>query len=164
LLNARKGFDCGVPVLNQYLAQTASQHEARNITRTFCGVRDGELFGFYALTNSDVDVSALSREVVKKYRLPTHRLPVVRLARLAIDLRFQGRGLGQRLLIDAISKVLRVAESSGCIGLVVDAKDAQAADFYMDFGFRQEPDDGLMLFMPLPDIQALLLPPPHKLL
>ncbi|GHU18753.1 N-acetyltransferase [Betaproteobacteria bacterium] len=141
---------------NQYLAQIASQHEARNITRTFCGVRDGELFGFYALTNSDIDVSALSREVVKKYKLPTHRLPVVRLARLAIDIRFQSQGLGQSLMIDAMCKVVRVSESSGCIGIVVDAKDARVADFYKAFGFRQAPEDGLLLFMPLPDIQALL--------
>jgi predicted N-acetyltransferase YhbS len=142
--------------LNQYFARIASQHEARNITRTFCGIRNGELFGFYALTNSDVNVSALSSEVVKKYKLPTHRLPVVRLARLAIDLRFQGQRLGQNLMIDAMSKVVRIAESSGCIGLVVDAKDAQAADFYRAFGFRQAPDAGLLLFMPLPEIQALI--------
>ncbi|GHT86737.1 acetyltransferase [Betaproteobacteria bacterium] len=156
LLDARAGFDCGSPALNRYLAEIAAQHEARNITRTFCGVRDGELFGFYALTNADVNVSTLPREVIKKYKLPTHRLPVVRLARLAIDLRFQRQGLGQGLMIDAMCKLVRVAESSGCIGLAVDAKDAQAADFYKAFGFRQTPDDGLLLFMPLPDIRALI--------
>jgi predicted N-acetyltransferase YhbS len=155
LLDARAGFDCGSLALNQYLTKTASQHEARNITRTFCGVRDGELFGFYALTNSDVDVSVLSSEVVRKYKLPTHRLPVVRLARLAVDLRFQGQGLGQSLMIDAMSKVVRVAESSGCIGLVVDAKDERAAAYYERFGFRQAGENTRRLFMPLPEIQAL---------
>jgi GNAT superfamily N-acetyltransferase len=155
LLDARAGFDCGTPALNQYLAQIASQHEARNITRTFCGEQDGALFGYYALTNASLDVSALLSELVKKYKLPTHLLPVVRLARLAVDSRFQGRGLGQLLMVDAMAKVIRVAESSGCIGLVVDAKDARTADYYGSFGFHRAPDNALLLFMPLPEMQAL---------
>ena len=155
LLDARAGFDCGHPALNDYLAKTASQHEARNITHTFCGIRDGALFGYYALTNASVDVRALPADAVKKYKLPTHQLPVVRLARLANDLRFQGLGLGQLLMIDAMSKVVRVAESSGCIGLVVDAKDERAADYYRAFGFRQASENMCLLFMPLPEIQTL---------
>ena len=113
------------------------------------------LFGYYALTNASVDVSALSPEVVKQYKLPTHLLPVVRLARLAVDIRFQGRGLGQFLMVDAMSRAIRVAESTGCIGHVVDAKDDQAANFYESFGLRRPPESGLLLFMPLPEIQAL---------
>ncbi len=156
LLDARSRFDCGTPALNRYLAETASQHEARNITRTFCGETDGALSGYYALTNANVDVSALPPDVIKKYKLPTHQLPVVRLARLAVDSRFQGQGLGQILLIDAMVKVNRVAELSGCMGLIVDAKDDRAASFYLAFGFRQAPENGLLLFMPLPEIQELL--------
>ena len=102
------------------------------------------------------DVGVLPPDLIKKYRLPTHLLPVVRLARLAVDSRFQGQGLGQMLLIDALAKVIRVAELSGCIGLVVDAKDDRAAGFYLEFGFRQTPENGLLLFMPLPEIQELL--------
>ena len=156
LLDARTSFDCGTPALNQYLAQNASQHEARNITRIFCGEQDGALSGYYALTNATVDVSALTPDVIKKYKLPTHLLPVVRLARLAVDVRFQGQGLGQVLLIDAMSRVIRVAQLSGCIGLIVDAKDDKAAGFYEGFGFRRAPENGLLLFMPLPEIQELL--------
>jgi ribosomal protein S18 acetylase RimI-like enzyme len=156
LLDARSGFDCGTPALNQYLAQKAAQHEARNITRTCCAERDGALAGYYSLTNATVDVSALSLEVIKQYKLPTHLLPVVRLARLAVDSRFQGQGLGQILLVDAMEKVVRVAKLSGCIGLIVDAKDDKAARFYLEFGFRQAPENGLLLFMPLPEIQELL--------
>ena len=155
LLDARSRFDCGTPALNSYLAETASQHEARNITRTFCGETDGALSGYYALTNANVDVSTLSPDVIKKYKLPTHQLPVVRLARLAVDSRFLGQGLGQILLVDAMAKVNRVAKLSGCMGLVVDAKDDRAAGFYLAFGFSQAPENGLLLFMPLPEIQLL---------
>ncbi|PAT00153.1 MAG: hypothetical protein BSR46_04120 [Candidatus Dactylopiibacterium carminicum] len=155
LLDARASFDCGTPVLNRYLAQNASQHEARNINRTFCGIRDGALAGFYSLTNATVDVSAISPGVIKKYKLPTHLLPAVRLSRLAVDVRFQRKGLGKCLMIDAMSRVIRVADLSGCIGLVVDAKDDKAAKFYEGFGFRQTPEHELLLFMPLPEIQTL---------
>lgn len=155
LLDARARFDCGTPALNQYLAQNASQHEARNITRTFCGEKDSLLAGYYALTNATVDVSALSPDVIRKYKLPTHLMPVVRLARLAVDTHFQGQGLGQVLLLDAMARVIRVAELSGCIGLTVDTKDDKAAGFYQGFGFRQAPENGLLLFMPLPEIQQL---------
>jgi ribosomal protein S18 acetylase RimI-like enzyme len=155
LLDARASFDCGTPALNLYLVQTAAQHEAKNITRTFCGEQDGRLFGYYSMTNAEVDVGALPPELVKKYKLPTHRLPVVRLARLAVDIRFQAKGLGSSLMIDAMARVMRVAESSGCLGLTVDAQDEKAAGFYESLGFRQAPDKRLLLFMPLPEIQGL---------
>lgn len=156
LLDARSGFDCGTPALNKYLTDTASQHEARNVTRTCCGERDGALAGYYSLTNASVDVSTLPPDTINKYKLPTHLLPVVRLARLAVDSRFQGQGLGQILLVDTMARVIRVAELSGCIGLTVDAKDDKAAGFYEGFGFRRAPESGLLLFMPLPEIQELL--------
>jgi ribosomal protein S18 acetylase RimI-like enzyme len=156
LLDLRSRFDCGTPALNRYLAEIASQHAARNITRTFCGEAGDALFGYYALSNANVDVSALSPEIIKKYKLPTHQLPVVRLARLAVDRRFQGQGLGQILLIDAMTKVIRVAELSGCIGLTVDAKDDRAVSYYESFGFRQAPENRLLLLMLLPEIQELL--------
>lgn len=154
-LGTRATFDCGQPELNQYLAQTASQHEKRNVTRTFCGIQDGVIVGFFSLTNAVVDISAITPETLKRYRLPTHALPVVRLGRLAIDSRFQRQGLGNLLLIEAMSKVLAVAESSGCVGLVVDAKDADAANFYAADGFQAAPGNPLLLFMPLPEIQEL---------
>lgn len=155
-LDTRTNFDCGHSALNNYLAQTASQHEKRNVTRTFCGVMDGIIAGYYSLTNAVVDVSSLTPAIIKRYRLPTHALPVVRLGRLAIDARFQRQGLGGKLLIDALGKVISVAESSGCVGIVVDAKDADAASYYEGFGFRSAPDNSLLLFMPLPEIQELL--------
>lgn len=161
LLDARAAFDCGEPALNRYLQHTAGQHDSKHIARTFCGERDGVLFGYDSLSNAEVDVGVLPVEILKRYRLPAHRLPVVRLARLAVDVRFQGQGLGAHLLIAALSQVLQVAERSGCVGMVVDVKEGKA-DFYLAYGFRQAPDNPGCLFMPLPDIQALFaLSPNH---
>ena len=58
--------------------------------------------------------------------------------------------------ISALRKVVSVSESSGCVGLVVDAKDAKAAEYYQGYGFHPAPDNPLMLFMPLPAIKELL--------
>ena len=158
-LESRATFDCGQPDLNRYLTQTASQHEKRNITRTFCGIQGGVIVGYFSLTNAVVDVSAITPETLKRYRLPTHSLPVVRLGRLAIDAGFQRKGLGKLLLIEAMSRVRAVAESSGCVGLIVDAKDEEAASFYAAFGFQPAPESPLLLFMPLPEIQELFKVP-----
>lgn len=154
-LDSRSTFDCGHDALNLYLAKTASQHEKRNVTRSFCAVRSARIVGFYSLTNASVDIAALSPEILRRYRLPTHALPVVRLGRLAVDRHFQRQGIGARLLVDAMQKVLSVAEVSGCVGLVVDAKDRVAAAYYTAFGFRAAPENSLILFMPLPEIQEL---------
>ncbi|HET8730833.1 MAG TPA: GNAT family N-acetyltransferase [Moraxellaceae bacterium] len=156
ILETRKAFDCGQPALNSYLAQTALQHEVRNITRTFCAVKTDSISGYYSLTNAVVDVSALPPDVIKRYRLPTHALPVVRLARLAIARQHQRQGLGGILMIDAMRKVVSVSESSGCVGLVVDAKDAAAAQYYRGYGFHPAPENSRLLFMPLPAIKQLL--------
>lgn len=154
-LKTRSTFDCGVPALNQYLAQTASQHERNNMTRTFCAVTDSKIVGYYALTTTEVDVSALSNATRRRLRLPHGNIPAMRLARLAIDVSTQRQGLGTRLLMDALKKVVTVAASTGCVGLFVDAKDNAAAAYYAGFDFEPSLGNPLLLFMPLPTIQAL---------
>lgn len=158
-LDTRTAFDCGHPALNNYLAHTASQHEKKFITRTFCAIKHGTIVGYGSLTNSEVNIGALPPDVIKRYRLPTHNMPVVRLCRLAVDATSQGQGIGSTLLMAALERVLSVAAASGCVGMVVDAKDAEAARYYEGFGFRPAPDNQRLLFMPLPDIQELFRAP-----
>ena len=148
-------FDCGQPALNNYLINTAKQHDTKNITRSFCAIKEDSIIGYYSLSNATVDISNLSPEITKRYKLPKHSMPVVRLCRLAIDSKAQRQGVGEKLLIDALKKVLAVAQVSGCVGMIVDAKDHAAADYYQAYGFVSAPDNPLLLFMPLPTIQQL---------
>lgn len=150
-------FDCGEEALNHYLTQTASQHEKRHITRTFCAVYQEKIVAYYSLSNAELDVSAIHEKLIKQYKLPKHKLPVVRLCRLAVCKSMQKQGIGAKLLIDALWKVLNVAALSGCVGVVVDAKNEQAIRFYQTFGFKQAPDNHLLLFMPLVEIKMALL-------
>ena len=80
-------------------------------------------------------------------KLP-RRIPGVKLGRLAVDKRFQGKGLGELLLVDALTRAQRIYQEAGGIGLFVDAIDAQAATYYQRFGFEVMPDNPLLMFLP----------------
>lgn len=76
------------------------------------------------------------------------RIPGVRLGRLVVDTRYQRKGLGELLLIDALARIHRIYSEAGGIGLFIDALDAQAAEYYRHFGFEASPDNPLLLFLP----------------
>ena len=77
----------------------------------------------------------------------------MKLARLAVSKNMQRKGLGAHMIINAMDRVLRVAEHLGIIGFFVDAKDAEAAMYYKQFGFIPLPDNPLELFLPLATIR-----------
>ena len=145
----RQGFDCGRAELNEWLQRIAQQHQERNISKTFVAVEDTDhkdIYGYYALTVTEVDIVDLPPAAQK--RLP-RRVPGIRLGRLAVDLKFQGKRLGELLLMDAIERTRQVQSHAGTIGLFVDAIDAGAAAFYIRWGFQSAPDKPLLLFLPV---------------
>ena len=81
-------------------------------------------------------------------RFPNFPLPVARLARLAVDTRYQRQGLGELLLADALQRCLRLSEEIGMIGVVVDAKDEKARGWYERYEFERLPDSPLTLWLP----------------
>lgn len=89
--------------------------------------------GFYTL--SMAAVSADDASAVLATRLPRYPMPVVLIGRLAVDERFRGRRLGEQLLLDALARVVDAADVIGCLGVIVDAKDAAAQSFYEKYGF-----------------------------
>jgi GNAT superfamily N-acetyltransferase len=145
----RQGFDCSRAELNDWLRQIARQHQDKGLSKTFVATREDQpnrICAFYALTLAELDNRHLPQLWQKK--LPT-RIPGVRLGRLAVDKSFQGKGLGEMMLIDAMSRAKRIVHEAGGIGLFVDAIDEQAATFYRRYGFETAPDRPLMLFLPL---------------
>ncbi|WP_414040938.1 GNAT family N-acetyltransferase [Acidithiobacillus sp. M4-SHS-6] len=81
-------------------------------------------------------------------KLP-RRIPGVRLGRLAVDRQYQGKGLGDLLLVDAMTRAQRIHADAGGVGLFVDALDEQAAEYYRHFGFKLAPGNPLLLFLPI---------------
>jgi GNAT superfamily N-acetyltransferase len=146
----RRAFDCGREELNQWLREVARQHQEKGLSRTFVAVSDAaplEIRGYYALAVSELDNQHLPDP--HRRRLP-RRIPGIRLGRLAVDRRCQAKGLGELLLVDAITRVRRIQQEAGIAGLFVDALDPSAAGFYQHFGFLASPGNPLMLYLPLP--------------
>jgi GNAT superfamily N-acetyltransferase len=151
----RSRFDCGVPALNNYLCIMAGQQAKRDNVRTFVLEDSGNsryIVGFYSLTMIALDFSPLPATLQKKH----HNAGAAGLiARLAVDKRYQGRGFGEWLLVDALTRLLRAAESVAFPVVVVDAKDG-AARFYERFGFTPFGDLKTRLFMTMADIRISL--------
>lgn len=143
----RKAFDCGRRELNDWLGQIARQHQDKGLSKTFVAVREEAptcICGYYALTLAELENRHLPLALQR--RLP-RRIPGVRLGRLAVARTYQGTGLGEILLIDALSRAQRIYREAGGIGLFVDALDEQAAGYYRRFGFLPAPDNPLLLFL-----------------
>jgi GNAT superfamily N-acetyltransferase len=143
----RTTFDCGEPSLNDWLARRARQQQEKNYVRTRVVVDDEspvKILGFYSLVAHEIDTTQ-SRLPISK-NLP-NRLSCMLLARLAVDISSQGRGLAKLMLVDAIARTrATIAEAAG-IGLMVDALHEPAATFYRAFGFEGFKDDPLRMFL-----------------
>lgn len=131
----RTEFDCGQLELNRYIRHYATQDIKRNIARSFIATpeeQDTQLAGFYTLSAGSINCSELPESLTKK--LPRYPVPIAILGRLAVDLKYQGQGLGSILLADACQRVANASKTLAVAGIVVDAKES-AADFYRHFGF-----------------------------
>jgi len=146
----RRRFDCGVTPLNEYLARQAGQDVRRRVAACFVAVdtATGGLAGFYTLAAGGVSLADLPESIAKRLpRYPT--VPVVRIGRLAVDLNFQGRRLGEALLADAIMRTVR--SDVAAYAVVVDAKDESAVRFYGRYGFKPLGPNPRTFFLPLDD-------------
>jgi GNAT superfamily N-acetyltransferase len=143
-------FDCGVPALNLYLRNYGLQNQKKGIVRNYVTTRAGSsvVVAYYSLVYAAIGQRRLPAKLVKG--LGRYDIPVMLLARLAVDHREQGKGLGRALLKDAILRTIQAAEIAGLKLLLVHAKDEAAGDSYRKHGFAQVVDDPLKLFLPVP--------------
>ena len=151
----RAEFDCGEESLNRYLRQYASQHQRKNIGRVYVVVAPGDdrVLGYYTLANGSVEFQSVphAKGLPKEYPIP-----VILLARLAVDRSMQGQGLGAMLLFDALRRAVAAAETSAAYAVIVDALHESAKAFYQRHHLEESLDNPLRLFLPLHDIVALL--------
>src|SRR5437588_9239854 len=149
----RSEFCCGKSPLDNFLRSLVSQYEKRRLGRTYVAVRPGEkqVLGYYTLASGAVPFAHLPGRMAKK--LPRHPVPVVLLARLAVDQSVQGQGLGGLLLADALRRCLGLADQLGVHAVEVDAIDEEARAFYEKYGFTALQDDPLHLYLPLASIE-----------
>lgn len=153
--HAREAFDCGIEELNAFIRRYARQNEEHGLSRTFVAVRPGSLrvFGYHTLRSGQVEIRDLSPEEVRRF--PRYPVPVVHLARLAVDREARGRGLGELLLLDALFKAHEAASVIAAYAVEVEALNEPARLFYLRYGFRELLDDRLHLYLPMKTISRL---------
>jgi GNAT superfamily N-acetyltransferase len=144
-------FSCGQPELDRFLNRHALQAQQSNSSQTYVAVNGDEIAGFYTIVAGEVQHAQAPERVVKG--MAHHPIPLLVLARLALHINTQGRGIGAGLLLDALGRTLQVAEVIGVRALAVHAKDDQAVAFYQHFGFKPSPTDARHLFMIIKDIR-----------
>lgn len=147
-------FDCGQPELNQFLKRFALVNQKAGAATTYVVCRGKVVIGYYSLAVGSVEHDRAPERVTKG--IAHHPVPLMILARLAVDSTEHGKGLGKTLLKDAMLRTLKAAEIAGIRAIVVHAKDDEARRFYEHFNFRPSPTDQYHLFCLMKDVKKLL--------
>jgi GNAT superfamily N-acetyltransferase len=152
----RSVFTCGKPPLDDFIRARVTQYEKRRLGKTFVTVPPGGklVIGYYTLAAGAVAFEHLPTDASRK--LPKHPVPVILLARLAVDQSAQGKRLGEGLLLDALQRSLDLSAGLGVHAVEVDALDDEASAFYQKYGFTPLLDDPLHLYLPVATIEDLL--------
>ncbi|MGA8644193.1 GNAT family N-acetyltransferase [Candidatus Binatus sp.] len=129
----RSSFQSGDDQLDLFFHRYAGQNQFRHhIGTTYIAVEREIILGFATVTVGHVEIENISRGLRKK--LPDYPLPILRLARLAVDRNAQGKGVGEHLMRTVFSVAIELRDKVGCVGVVVDAKPA-AENYYSRYGF-----------------------------
>lgn len=142
----KQEFSCGKEMLDTYLHRQAKQDIDRKLSACFV-LEDTEtklIQGYYTLANNSLPLSLVPPDLQKKLPKSYTAIPTTLLGRLAIDQRFQGKGVGKLLLIDALFRSYQASETMGSFAVIVDPLDEEAERFYFKYGFIQLPDSGKM--------------------
>jgi GNAT superfamily N-acetyltransferase len=152
----RAAFSCGVEPLDRYLRVQARQDATKRAAAPFVLLTpDNRIVGYYTLSAASIVVTDLTPDVVKKYKWPRYpELPATLIGRLALDLAFRGRGLGDMLLMDALRRAWSHTEIAS-LAVLADAKNAAAMQFYLKHGFLPFLDRPNRVFLPMQTIAQL---------
>jgi len=148
----RSSFNSGAEELDRYLKEQASQDLRRHLAAIFVAHDAGRVVGYYSLSATAIELNDLPGDLAR--RLPHYpQVPATLLGRLAVDGSWQGRRLGERLLIDALFRSL--ASELASYAVVVDARDEAAARFYRRYGFMPLGQSQRRMFLPMATVARL---------
>ena len=149
-----ESFDCAEPTLNQLLQRYALVNQKAGSAQTYVCCQKWKSSWAYSLTAGSVDRQEAPHRVVNG--LARYPVPVVILARLAVDKAYQGMGLERALLKDALLRTLQVSDIIGIRALIVQAKNDIARQWYINWEFEPSPTDPFHLFLMLKDLKAIV--------
>lgn len=151
------GFSCGEDELDRFLVQSALGRQKARLSRTYVSLCGSQVAGYYTLAH----VQMVTQDLPPKLgRGMPSSIPALLLARLAVDARFQRRGLGESLLADALERVANVVESGAAPVrfFLVDAKHERAKAFYLRLGLKPLGENSLRLYLSYKEVLASLEP------
>lgn len=145
-------FDCGVEALNLYLTRFALQNHSAGLAKTYvCSATDSpKVLGYYSVCAGSIERAAAPLRLAKG--APNLPIPVILLARLAVDRSMQKKGIGDALLQDALRRAVAASDIVGVRAVLVHAKGEQAASFYRQYDFEPSPTDPFHLAILIKDI------------
>jgi GNAT superfamily N-acetyltransferase len=149
-----ESFDCGREELNRYLQRFAWQNQQAGAAQTYIGLAGDAIIGYYTLAVGHVTREEAPERLAKG--LARHPVPIMLLARLAVDRRWQAQGVGKALLKDAMLRTLQAADIAGIRAFAVHAKDEEARRFYLKFDFIPSPSDPMHLLVLLKDVKRIV--------
>jgi len=151
----RAAFSCGNDSLDQYLKNQAGQAVDKNLAAVFVLTSDGKkIAGYYTLSSYAVNLDEIPEEIARRLTR-IQEVPATLLGRLARSVEFRGQGVGEILLVDALKRAVQNRMHVASWAVIVDAKDAEAAEFYKRYGFIPFPTRPDRLFLPMASIQNL---------
>jgi len=149
-----EGFDCGKEDLNRFLKRHAWVSQQAHGAQTYVLAKGLRVLGYYSLAAGSVAHDEAT--VRAKKGLARHPIPVIVLARLAVDASIQGKGIGSALLKDALTRTAQAANAIGARALLVHAKDDEAKAFYQHFTVEPSPGDPYHLLLIMKDLLQII--------
>ncbi len=147
------GFDSGEPILDEWLRRHAQQNEASGASRTYIVCAGKQVIGYYTLAIGAVTRVEAPGRIRRNMPDP---VPVMVLARLAVDRAFQGRGIGSALLRDAVLRTVQAAEIAGIRAILIHTISEAAKRFYEKHGFIPSPVDPLTVMITVAEAVRML--------
>lgn len=144
-------FDCGIPELNRFLKKHAIQNQLNHSARTYVTLKDDKVVGYYSLAPSAVQYDEAPKRIIQG--LAKHPVPCILLARIAVDVKDQLKGLGRSLLKDALLRAYLAKDQIGGRAVITYAKNITARNYYLKHGFEPSPIDKFHLFILMKDIE-----------
>jgi len=149
-----EGFDCGIPALNDYLTHQALRDQQAEKTRTFVATRSGRVIAFFSLAAASVEPELATARHARGQG--SQGIPVILLARFAVDSSEQGRGIGEAMLVQALARCAQAADIIGARAVLVHAKGDRARRFCEQYGSEPSPTNPLHLVVLMKDIRTSL--------
>lgn len=147
-------FDCGKDSLNRFLKRQAWNSQQANSAQTYVLAKELTVLGYYSLAAGSVTHDDATERIKKGQA--RHPIPVILLARLAVDQSLQGKGIGPALLKDALLRAASAADTVGARALLVHAQDDNAKGFYEHFDFEPSPSDPYHLLLIMKDLLRIV--------